>query len=165
MERHAIFSRICLHSNDELADALGASIAERETIHEWPLSCVQRLVLDGGEKIVYKAQLPPTVEATFYKEAVSPLLTAHRVLAHSGECITMTLDWIDAPSLRDTAMPDAEWVTRARELSRRLQDIRTRSGGFPSVYLNIGSEGAWLQVVDAVLESLARLIYEHRLSR
>jgi hypothetical protein len=38
---------IRLHSDSELAEVLGAGIVERQTIHEWPLSCVQRVVLEG----------------------------------------------------------------------------------------------------------------------
>jgi len=108
MERHPVFSRIRLHSDSELAETLGAGIVERQTIHEWPLSCVQRVVLEGGERLVYKAQLSPTVEPAFYEHAISSLLTGHRFLAKVDDCEIMTLDWIDAPLLRDALLSEGE---------------------------------------------------------
>ena len=42
VERHPAFSDIALHTDDELAEALGAPIEERETIHVWPGSVYLR---------------------------------------------------------------------------------------------------------------------------
>lgn len=42
MHRHTHFN-LCLHDDDELAAHLGAAITERETMHQWPLSCVQSI--------------------------------------------------------------------------------------------------------------------------
>jgi hypothetical protein len=160
MEQHPVFPRIRLHSDAELAEALGASIVERQTIHEWPLSCVQRVVLEGGERLVYKAQLPPTREPAFYEHAVSSLLTGHRFLAKVDECEIMTLDWIDAPLLRDAVLSEGEWVGHGRELVAQIGAI----DGAPPVYLNIGSKEAWSSVVEAMLGMLERLIGSGRFS-
>ena len=160
MERHPVFPRIRLHSDSELAEALGASIVERQTIHEWPLSCVQRVVLEGGGRLVYKAQLPPTVEPAFYEHAISGLLTGHRFLAKVDDCEIMTLDWIDAPLLRDAVLGEDEWVAHGKELIARIGAI----DGTPPAYLNIGSKEAWLSVVEATLGTLEGLIGSGRFS-
>ena len=60
-----------LHTDADLARLLGKPILERETIHEWPLSCVQRVTLEDGERWAYKTQLPPTVEPAFYEAAAN----------------------------------------------------------------------------------------------
>ena len=80
MQTHPVFADILLHADDELAAALDSDIVERETIHVWPLSCVQRLLLGDGTRLIYKSQLPPTVEPEFYARAASPLLPGHRTL-------------------------------------------------------------------------------------
>src|SRR5689334_5239879 len=105
-----------MHSDDELAQILGVGILERGTIHEWPLSCVQRLLLADGTKLIYKSQLPPTVETQFYQVASSPLLPGYRILDKLGKCDIMTVEWIDAPLLGDVAKNDAELVAHGREV-------------------------------------------------
>jgi hypothetical protein len=95
--RHPLFKRLVLHSDSELAQALGANIIERETMHQWPLSCVQRLLLDNGRKLAYKSQLPPNVETEFYAKLSSTLLPGHRWLMKIGNCDMMTVDWADYP--------------------------------------------------------------------
>src|SRR5437867_12312984 len=123
MQRHPFFTDILMHTDDELAETLGAEIVERETIHQWPLSCVQRLLLDDGAKLIYKSQLPPTVEPEFYASASSPLLLGHRVLEKLGDCDTMAIDWIDAPLLRDVARSDAELVAHGRQVVVQIGEM------------------------------------------
>lgn len=158
VERHPVFPRIRLHSDLELTKALGAGIVERQIIHEWPLSCVQRVVLEGGERLVYKSQLPPTVELAFYERIASSLLTSHRFLAKADDCEIMTLDWIDAPLLRDAVRSNEEWIVHGKELMARIGAMK----GVPPVYLDIGSGTAWATVVDATLGMLAELIRSGR---
>jgi Phosphotransferase enzyme family len=158
MQTHPFFTNILMHSDGELAAALGVEIVERETIHEWPLSCVQRLVLGDGTRLVYKSQLPPTVEPEFYQSASSPLLTGHRVLEQLGDCATMTFDWIEAPLLRDVARSDAELVEHGRRVVAEIGEIR---GELP-VYLDIGSAEAWSAVGEVALEKLTKLVGDGR---
>jgi len=40
MQRHPFFT--------------GIGFVERATIHQWPLSCVQRLLLEDGTKLIYR---------------------------------------------------------------------------------------------------------------
>src|SRR6266849_4405267 len=120
MQTHPIFTNILMHSDDELAEALGVGIVERETIHAWPLSCVQRLLLADGTKLIYKSQLPPTVEPEFYERASSPLLPGHRMLGRLGDCGTMNFEWIDAPLLRDEARDEAELVDHGKQVVAQI---------------------------------------------
>ena len=154
MEQHPIFPAIHLHSDSELAEALGASIVERETIRQWPLSCVQRLVLNGGEKLVYKSQLPPTVETRFFERACSAILPSHRFLGKLGRCDTMTIEWIDAPLLRDTAVSAPDIVEHGKRILLQISQIQ---GDLP-IYLDIGTVPAWLSEVSSTLEKLSALI-------
>jgi hypothetical protein len=158
MQTHPFFTDILMHTADELAETLGVEIVERETIHQWPLSCVQRLLLGDGRKLIYKSQLPPTVEPEFYASASSPLLLGHRVLEKLGNCATMTIDWMDAPLLRDQARSDAELVHHGRQVLRQIGEIR---GELP-IYLDVGSAGAWSAVGEAALDKLGKLIRDGR---
>lgn len=124
MQTHPIFKDIWLHTDAELADILGAGIVERETIHQWPLSCVQKVCLDGGQKFAYKSQLPPSVEGDFYERASSALLPGCRVLGDLGRCHTMTLDWIEAPLLRDTVHSGSELVACGERILSQICEIR-----------------------------------------
>src|SRR5439155_23436833 len=128
------------------------------TIHEWPLSWVQRLVLADGTRLIYKSQLPPTVEPEFYERASSPLLTGHRLLGKLGDCTTMTLDWIDAPLLRDQARSDAELMERGRQVVAQIGEME---GDLP-VYLDIGSAAAWSAVGEVALEKLGQVVRDGR---
>ncbi|MDX6294973.1 MAG: hypothetical protein QOH50_4048 [Kribbellaceae bacterium] len=85
VQTHPVFTDIALHSDDELMQLLGSGIEERETIHAWPLSCVQQVWLANGRRLVYKSQLPPTVEPEFYQAASSALLADHRLLETLGD--------------------------------------------------------------------------------
>lgn len=154
VERHPFFSAINIHSDSELTEALGAAIVERETIHQWPLSCVQRLVLSGGQKLVYKSQLPPTVEARFFESAHSALLPSHHYLGKLGQCDTMTIEWIDAPLLRDQASSDLDIVEHGKRVLLQISQIQ---GDLPT-YLNIGTVSAWLFEASSTLEKLSTLI-------
>ncbi len=158
MEAHPFFEGIWLHSDEELAAALGTEVRERETIHEWPLSCVQRLLLADGTRLVYKSQLPPTVEPEFYARAASPLLPGYRVLGAVGDCTAMVVDWIDAPPLREVARTEDEYVEHGKKLVEQIGEI----GGNPPVYLDVSSADAWSSLADITLANLRQLILDGR---
>src|SRR5712691_5256151 len=158
MQTHPFFTDILVHTDAELTETLGVDIVERKTIHEWPLSCVQRLLLADGTKLIYKSQLPPTVEPEFYERASSPLLPGYRMLDKLGNCATMTFEWIDAPLLRDVARTEAELVEHGKQVVAQIGEIK---GALP-VYLDIGSAGAWSAVGERVLEKLRTLIRDGR---
>jgi hypothetical protein len=147
-----------LDTDAALEAILNAGIAHRETIHEWPLSCVQKLCLDNNVKYAYKSQLPPTVEPEFYEKAVSALLPGHSILGRLGECVTMLLQWIDAPSLRGFANNE-ELMVHSKKVIEQIGGIR---GSVP-VYLDIGTDTAWLAAVSDTLEKLGTLLGDGRM--
>ncbi|MFI7020102.1 phosphotransferase family protein [Streptomyces sp. NPDC050164] len=161
MLKHPVFPQLTLHSDGELSQLLGVNVEERETIHAWPLSCVQSVRLKDGTRLAYKAQLPPTVEPEFYTAASSPLLPRHRLLDDMAETRPMVIDWIDAPSLGAAVSPDREeFVEHGREVVSRIGHIR---GDLP-VHLSIGSVDAWFTVVEDVLDQWDTLVLGDRFS-
>ena len=111
------------------------------------MSCVQRLLLGDGKKLIYKSQLPPTVEPEFYERASSPLLPGHQMLEKLGDCATIVFDWIDAPLLRDQARSEAELVDYGRQVVAQIGEIR---GELP-VFLEVGSIDTWSAVRELTL--------------
>ncbi len=104
--------------------------------------------------MIYKSQLPPTVEPEFYARAVSPLLPRQRALGALGRCATMVIDWIDAPALSDVAHGEAELVAHGRQVVARIGEIR---GDLP-VYQDIGSPRAWAALASFALDGLRQLV-------
>ena len=158
MLKHPSIAGIVLHSDAELTDALGAGIRRRSTIHEWPLSCVQKVELEDGARFAYKSQLPPTVEPTFYEKASSPLLPGHRLLEAVGDCQTMVIDWIDAPALHDVLNGADDLLARGRDIVAAIGGI---AGELP-FYLDVSTADAWTGEVEIALGKTTKLIHDGR---
>jgi hypothetical protein len=154
MLTHPFFTELVAHDDAELASLLGIGVAERETIHEWPLSWVRKLRLDDGRTVVYKSQLPPTVEAEFYAAATSPLLPRVQVLGRLGDCSTLVVDWIDAPALASRGLDEPGFVEHARRVVEEIGEIK---GDLP-VYYDIGSPAAWRAVTAETFGKLGELV-------
>lgn len=155
MHRHPSFHML-LHEDEELAGILGSPVAERTLLHEWPLSCVQRVFTEDGKRYIYKAQLPPTLEDEFYSRARSPLLASARPLGRSGETMAMIMEEIDAPRL-DKSAPDEDEVARiAAELTRRIAGM---GEGLPAM-MDIRDEGGWSAFIGSALDDVRALIAE-----
>jgi len=160
MITHPTFSKLVLHSDREISEILGIGIENRRTIHEWPLSCVQELQLVNGAKLIYKSQLPPTVEASFYEHARSELLPAHRYLGKSDHCDTMLIEFIDAPLLCNKGYDEKDFVEHGRQLVKEIGQIE---GELP-VYLDISTQSAWLDFAQMTLKRLKKLVADGRFS-
>jgi hypothetical protein len=138
MESHPYFN-LWLHSNAELESLLSTSLSERVTLHEWPLSCVQRLRLANGETWIYKAQFNEGVEAAFYARAHSPLLVHHRMLGVYRNTTAMLLEAINAPLLQQTAPDESGALDHIRRLETAIAQIQ---GDLP-VYADWGTFERW----------------------
>jgi hypothetical protein len=158
MPTHPVFTDLLLHSDAELETLLEKKILERETVHAWPLSCVQHLRLEDGVQLAYKSQLPPTVEPRFYEQVKTPLLPDHRLSGKLGNCDTMLLDWIEGPLLRDAGFEEAEFVEQGRRIVEQIGQI----GGTWPVYLDIGTIEAWAEAGQRAFEKHRKLIEERR---
>jgi Phosphotransferase enzyme family len=162
MLTHAVFSNLFLHADDELSDILGSPIVDRRTIHEWPLSVVQRVQLEDGCTLVYKSQRPPTVEMAFYDRAFSSLLPGHRSLGKLGDCDIMTLDWIDAPLLSTIATQPAEMAEHGRRVIDEIAKITAIDDGDVPVYLDVGTIDAWSANARNALHKMRTLVIDRR---
>jgi hypothetical protein len=153
MECHPYFD-LWLHSTGELSALLSATVIERHTLHEWPLSCVQRITLDDGKKLIYKIQGREGIEPDFYARVESPLLPAYRTLDRLNNSVIMLFEFIDAPALRDLHLSEAEILCHGRALVEAVQGMP----GSAPLYADLGSLDRWQRFVDETLAKLSILI-------
>ncbi|MFC4807738.1 phosphotransferase [Paenibacillus sp. GCM10023250] len=149
MHRHPHFD-LMLHDDAELAEALGSPVTERTVVHEWPLSCVQRVRTAGGASHIYKVQAPPTLEAEFYAAARSPLLAAARVLETAGRPAALVMADIEAPRLGDLGLSEPEAVAAADEL---LAGIAAIEGDLPAM-TDLRTEERFATYIGAALDDV-----------
>ena len=153
MEKHPYFD-LLLHTDQELETLLGVPVLERVTLHEWPLSCVQRLCLPGEKTWIYKSEAGPTVEAEFYAHAHSPLLVQAQTIFRDHRYVCLLLQDLKIPSLEASELSEEEAVRIGRRL---LADIAAMEG-HPPVYLDVSEWNHWQAVMDAMLQDLDGLV-------
>ena len=153
MHRHAYFD-LWLHDDAELAALLGSPLVERTTLHEWPLSCVQRLRTADGRTRIYKVQAAPTVEPAFYACARSPLLVVARVLDQGKAPAALLLEEVTAPRLLDLRPSEAEALRIGQAV---LEQIAWIEGELPAV-ADICTEARWITYAGAMLADLVALV-------
>ena len=157
MDRHPYFD-LWLHSDAELAAFFPVPLAGRETLHEWPLSCVQRLTLADGSRWIYKAQTTEGVEAAFYARARSPLLPICRDLGVYQNTSTLLFEYIDAPLLSQSVLTEAEALAHADRLEADIAQIT----GDPPVYQDLGTFERWQAFAVLACRQLDTLIADGR---
>jgi hypothetical protein len=153
MLRHSYFD-LWLHGDDELAPLVGGEIVERVTLHEWPLSCVQRLTLAGGRKLIYKTQYGPTVEPDVYARVRSDLLPWAETIYCADGHACMLIDYVDAPMFEDLFPTEEDALRVSREVRARIAEI---DGERPH-YIDVSDETRWATYVEGVLSELSGLI-------
>lgn len=153
MYRHPYFD-LLLHGDSELESLTGLKILERITLHEWPLSCVQRLTLDRGRQVIYKSQYGPTVEADVYARARSPLLPWAESRYRAEGHVCMLIEYIDAPMFEDLEPSEADALRVADEV---CAGIETMGDDLPA-YLDVRDAERWQAYVHALLSELRALI-------
>ena len=142
MEQHPQFD-LRLHSDAELAAIIGSPIVERVTLHQWPLSCVQRITDADGRRQIYKAQSGPTVEDRFYAAARSPLLPqAETIYAHGGY-VSLLLEHLEGRRLKAGALADDVVLRLGMDLLDQIADIK---GDLPVYQVLGGTEWAAMKV-------------------
>jgi len=160
MEHHPYFD-LWLHKNEELGKVTGGAIIERVTLHEWPLSCVQRLTCADGRTFIYKVQSQPTVEPEFYQQARSPLLVRSQVLPVDGLPPALLLEDVRAPRLSDLGLSPAEAVRAADVI---LDGIAGIKGDLPAL-LDIRTGERWLAHSQKILANLRALVEQGSFTR
>lgn len=153
MYSHPYFD-LYLHDDDELGALLGSPVCQRQTLQEWPLSCVQRIATTDGQKHIYKAQHAPTVEPEFYAAARSGLLVSAQTIYRAGAYSAMLIEEIEAPTLEQLNLPEAEILEIGQGL---LQQIAGIEGQLP-YYLDIATEPKWRLWMGEVLSAQKRLV-------
>ena len=157
MQRHPYFD-LWLHNDDELSAILASPIVERTTLHEWPLSCVQRIRTADGDTRIYKVQAEPTVEPAFYACARSSLLVSAQIISQTDAPAALLLEDVAAPRLVDL-QPTAEEALRiGRAL---LGEISNISGDLPAV-ADLRTEQQWRAYVAALHDDLCALVESGR---
>lgn len=153
MQRHPYFN-LWLHDDDELGVLLASPIVERITLHEWPLSCVQRIRTANGGTRIYKAQAEPTVEPAFYASAHSPLLVNAQIIRQTDAPAALLLEDVAAPRLADL-QPTAEEALRIGRVL--LGEISHISGDLPAI-ADLRTEQQWRVYVAALHDDLCALV-------
>lgn len=157
MQPHPYFD-LWLHDDAELSQRLGRSVTGRTTLHEWPLSCVQRLQCDAGPTVIYKVQAEPTVEPAFYQAARSPLLVAAQVLPHSHGPAALLLTDIQAPRLGDLTLPPPQLVPLVDTIVTQIGQI---SGDLPAL-VDLRSLAAWRAYGALIISDIQELVADRR---
>ena len=143
MYRHPYFN-LYLHDRDELEKILQAEIVERRTLHEWPLSCVEQLTTNHGDKWIYKSQFGPTVESAFYRNARSSLLATAKTL-HTSEAgyVNMLFEFIEAPRFDDLKLSDEAILAAGNDI---IENIAKIEGELPHHH-DISERKLWQNVL------------------
>lgn len=157
MKKHPYFD-LLLHTDQELETILDGRVIERTTLHEWPLSCVERLRLENGSSWIYKSETEPTVEPEFYTLAQSPILVKTRTLYRDNKLANLILEDIDGIRLTEKSLD----FDTAYEIGRKiLLDIADIDGD-PPVYLDISDWSLWQTIVEGMVEDLTELVRSER---
>lgn len=157
MQPHPYFD-LRLHNDQELCAIVGSAITARTTLHEWPLSCVQRLHLANGHTVIYKSQYGPTVEAAFYRHATSPLLISAQTFYEEDGHVALLFDEITAPRLCDLPCSTEQLVAIGQQLIHQISQVTVN---FP-VYLDLSTIAQWQQIIAATQVHLAQLVADGR---
>ncbi len=158
MYRHPHFD-LLMHDDGELADFINGSVYQRATLHEWPLSCVQRVIHYDARRYIYKAQSGPTVEAEFYAAARSPLLVSARTLYRDERYACLLLEHLEAPRL-DALSPNPQAAVSVVDclLDEIAQiEIARPWRNFPH-YLDLRTPKKWLALIAETHKRLAGLV-------
>jgi hypothetical protein len=160
MQRHPYFD-LWLHEDTELAELLGSPVSERTTLHEWPLSCVQRLRLADGRTRIYKAQALPTIEPAFYASARSPLLVNARILAVADGPPALLFEDLVGPRLADLQLREEEALRHGTAILDAIGQI----ADVPPTGVDIRTEAQWAAYAETMLANLNALVEEGSFQR
>jgi len=153
MHRHPSFD-LWLHDDEELEPLTGEPVAKRATIHEWPLSCVQRVTCPSGATHIYKAQAGPTVEPDFYRCARSPLLLPVQFLPSDHGPAGLLMPDVQTPRLEDLELDEPDALAAVEAV---LAGVAAIEGELPALR-DIRTPALWLAYGEAAVADLRSLI-------
>ncbi|MFZ9857828.1 MAG: phosphotransferase [Roseiflexaceae bacterium] len=143
MPRHPYFA-LDLLDDDQLKPYVSSPIITRQTIHEWPLSCVQRVDCADGTQYIYKSQVQPSVEAAVYRTVRAPHLLPATVINDQH----IILPYIASLDQINNHVDIAQGV---------LAHIATMPPYTP-VYRTLDTIHAWSTLMDATVATLWQLV-------
>jgi hypothetical protein len=158
MHRHPLFD-LWLHDDAELGAVIGSPVTLRMTIHEWPLSCVQGVEFATGERLIYKAQSPPTVEPEFYDSARAPILVPARNVPNGHGPDGLLLEEVRAPRLCDVQLSEATAVKLVDDVVAHIGRI---DGELPTIG-DIRTQSQWQATLAAIAGDLRVLAMDAEL--
>ncbi len=153
MKSHPYFPLV-IHENAELALILNNAIQRRTTLHEWPLSFVEKIVTKDGRKFIYKSQHTPSIEPAFYAQTKSVLLCSGRTIYESGHHSCMILNYINAPPLENLTYSEAAIVKIGRDLQAAIGNL----AGNPPYLFDVTTKARWHVFVGKLLDNIDVLI-------
>ena len=122
-KKHPHFD-LMLPSNETLQEYVGAAVIERSVRHEWPLSCVELVIFDGGVKKYCKTLRPPSMEIAAYRSLKSPLLVQALLIAESADSGALLLDSFDGKHLTKEVVRQNGFVTFVDSLKEQVSTIQ-----------------------------------------
>lgn len=142
MPRHPYFD-LELLDDATLTMHIDAPIATRHTIHEWPLSCVQRITCHNGAQYIYKSQTSPSVEGQLYRTCTAPHLLKATVIDDNH----LILPYIASqPIPRERAI-----------VSHVMAAIASMPPSTP-VYQRVETVEAWDTLMQTTVDALTHLV-------
>lgn len=153
MYRHATYN-LWFHDDAELSVAIGSAVVARTTLHEWPLSVVQRVECADGGRHIYKVQASPTVEPEFYAVARSPIVVGAQVLPASNGPAALLLDEIQSPHLSELQLPVAQRMAVVEDLLVAIGQI---DGDVPAMY-DLRSRDGWSEFSKRLVSNLQAIV-------
>lgn len=143
------FWKIPVYEDQELAGKLGAAVLRREKLHHWPLSYVEKVTLEDGRSVIYKAQhAAASVENLFYSRVRAPFLLKP-VFSEEGE------GWaaLGLPYVEHTPRPNSS----PEELKRTVERWSGMLQGLSDVpvYFDISTLGKLSALLEEALKVLA----------
>jgi hypothetical protein len=115
---------LMLPSNQMLERHVQARVTTRLVCHEWPLSCVERVVFDGGMEKYCKTMRAPSREIEAYRSLQSPLLVRAIILAESEDSSAILLDCFSGSRLTKNALEREGLSNFLDSLKRGLSEIQ-----------------------------------------
>lgn len=141
-----------LLDDDVLHRYLPAPIITRNTVHEWPLSCVQHLRCQDGSQYIYKSQAhPPSIEAAVYRVNSAPHLLSATIINDTQLILPFVAN---SPLTRD----------RKATMDSILGHIAMMSTHTP-VYRRLDTLEAWHVLVQSTTHRLHELVHTNTFHR
>lgn len=147
-----------MHEDFELSELLGSSITRRETLHEWPNSCVQKLTLENNDMLIYKYQSGGITESLFYEQVHSQIIPKARTLWRDNWFSCLAIEYIESPAMGLTDKTDGELIKISFDLVESIQQIQEK----PPIILDLGSYKKWTRTVLETIKTLKQLIQDNR---